>query len=293
MAFLLSACSTTIYRAGIDLERWQAGMNEKSLDVNDLHFSYLDGSSGASILMLHGFGSNKDSWNRFARHLTDKFRVIAVDLPGHGDSTSNLDDKYDVHSQALRLALFVDKLGIQRFHIIGSSMGGAIAIHYAHLHPDRVMTMGLISSGGVMSPKPSEYMRKLEKGENPLLVRSKDDFDNMLKFVMVETPYIPWFIKNVVYEEYMERQAINERIFKDIATEEMVNMAFLPEINIPVFILWGKQDRVLDVSSVGVFEEQLPDTYSVIMEDIGHAPMVEAPETSAGHYLQFLKRYDK
>jgi len=275
------------------MERWRAGMKEKSLDVDDLHLSYLDGGSGGNILMLHGFGSNKDSWNRFARHLTNKFRVVAVDLPGHGDSTSSLDNTYDVQSQARRLALFVDKLGMQRFHIIGSSMGGAIAIHYTHLHPDRVMTMGLISSGGVMSPKPSEYMQKLEKGENPLLVRSRDDFDNMLKFVMVETPYIPWFIKNVVYEEYMERKAINERIFKDIATEEMVNMAFLPEIYIPVFILWGKQDRVLDVSSVGVFEERLPDTYSVILDDTGHAPMVEAPEASADHYLHFLKRYEK
>jgi pimeloyl-ACP methyl ester carboxylesterase len=293
MAFLLPACSATLYRAGIDMERWRAGMKEKSLDAYDLHFSYLDGGSGANILMLHGFGSNKDSWNRFAGHLTDKFRVVAVDLPGHGDSTSSLDDTYDVQSQARRLTLFADRLGLQRFHIIGSSMGGAIAIHYTHLHPDRVMTMGLISSGGVMSPKPSEYMRKLEKGENPLLVRSKDDFDNMLKFVMVETPYIPWFIKNVVYEEYMARQAINERIFKDIATEEMVNMAFLPEINIPVFILWGDQDRVLDVSSVGVFEEQLPDTHSVILENTGHAPMVEAPEASAGHYLHFLGTYEK
>jgi pimeloyl-ACP methyl ester carboxylesterase len=293
MAFLLSACSAVLYRAGIDLERWRAGMEEKSLDVHNLRFSYLDGGAGANIVMLHGFGSNKDSWNRIARYMTDHYRVVAVDLPGHGDSTSRLDDTYDVQSQARRLALFVDKLGLQRFHIIGSSMGGAIAIHYTHLHSNHVMTMGLISSGGVMSPKPSDYMQKLEQGENPLLVRSRDDFDNMLKFVMVKTPYIPWFIKNVVYEEYMQRQAINERIFKDIATEEMVNMAFLPEIDIPVFILWGKQDRVLDVSSVGVFEAQLPDTYSVILDNTGHAPMVEAPRASADHYLHFLKRYER
>ncbi len=133
----------------------------------------------------------------------------------------------------------------------------------------------------------------MERWRAGLKEESRDDFDNLLKFVMVETPYMPWFIKNVVYEEYMERQVINAKIFNDIATEEMINIAFLSEIIVPVFILWGKQDRVLDVSSVGVFEEQFPDTYSVILEDTGHAPIVEAPEASAGHYLHFLKTYEK
>lgn len=264
-------------------------MKEKSIDINDLHFSYLDGGSGELILMVHGFGANKDSWNRFGRHLTDKFRVIAVDLPGHGDSTSSLERKYDVQSQAHRLGLFVDKLGMERVHIFGSSMGGVIAIHYTHLDPDRVMTLGLMSSGGVLSPNPSEYMQLLEKGQNPLLVHSKDDFDNMLKFVMVKPPYMPWFVKNSVYEEYMGRQAINQKIFNDISTEEMINIAFLSAIRNPVFIIWGKQDRVLDVSSVSVFEERIPNTYSVILEGTGHAPMMEKPKASVDHYLYFLE----
>jgi len=291
VAFLFSACSTALYRAGIGMERWRAGMIEKSMDLNELQLSYLDGGSGKIILMIHGFGANKDSWNRFARHLTDKFRVIAVDLPGHGDSTSSLERKYDIQSQALWLALFVDKLGMDRFNIFGSSMGGAIAIYYTHLHPDRIMTLGLMSSAGVLSPNPSEYMQLLEKGKNPLLVHSRDDFENMLNFVMVKPPYMPWFIKNAVYEEYMERQAINKKIFNDISDKELANIPFLSEIKKPVFVIWGKQDRVLDVSSVRVFEERIPNTYSVILEDTGHAPMMEEPEASAGHYLHFLETF--
>jgi pimeloyl-ACP methyl ester carboxylesterase len=146
-----------------------------------------------------------------------------------------------------------------------------------------------MSSGGVISPNPSEYMQLLEKGKNPLLVHSRDDFDNMLKFVMVRPPYMPWFIKNAVYKVYMERQTINQKIFDDIATEEMANIPFLSEIKKPVFVIWGKQDRVLDVSSVGVFKKRIPNTYSVFLEDTGHAPMMEEPEASAGHYLHFLK----
>ena len=286
--FLLSACSNTLYKIGIDVERWRAGMKEKSIDINDLHLSYLDGGSGEIILMVHGFGANKDSWNRFVRHLTDKFRVIAVDLPGHGDSSSSLESKYDVQSQARRLALFREKLGIERFHIFGSSMGGAIAIYYTHLYPDHIRTLGLMSSGGVLPPNPSEFMQLLDKGENPLLVNSREDFDNMLNFVMVKPPYMPWFIKNTVYEEYMGRQAINKKIFNDITVEEIANIPFLSEIKKPVFVIWGKKDRVLDVSSVVVFEERIPNTYSVVLEDTGHAPMMEEPEASADHYLHFL-----
>ena len=289
LVFLLSACSTTLFKMGIDLERWRAGMTEKSIDLNDLHLSYLDGGSGEIILMVHGFGANKDSWNRFARHLTHKYRVIAVDLPGHGDSSSSLESKYDVQSQARRLGLFMDNLGMERFHIFGSSMGGMIAIYYTHLHPDHVRSLGLMSSAGVLSPTPSEFMQLLEKGENPLLVNSRNDFDNMLKFVMVQPPYMPWFIKKAVYEDYMGRQAINKKIFNDIADEETANIPFLSEIKKPVFIIWGEKDRVLDVSSVGVFEDRIPDAHTVVLEDTGHAPMIEEPEAAAGQYLKFLK----
>ena len=159
----------------------------------------------ARFLLIHGACHGGWCWERVTPLLEAAgHSVMAPDLPGHGDSTSSLERKYDIQSQALWLALFVDKLGMDRFNIFGSSMGGAIAIYYTHLHPDRIMTLGLMSSAGVLSPNPSEYMQLLEKGENPLLVHSRDDFENMLNFVMVKPPYMPWFIKNAVYEEYIE-----------------------------------------------------------------------------------------
>ena len=170
-------------------------------------------------------------------------------------------------------------------------MGGVIAIYYTHLYSVRIITLGLMSSGGVSSPNQSEYMQLFEEGNNPLLVHSRDDFDNMLKLVMVKPPYMPWFAKKAVYQEYMARQAVNEKIFKDISTEEMINIAFLPEIKQPVFVIWGEQDRVLDVSSVDVFKDRIPNTYAVVVEDTGHAPMMEKPKASAGHYLNFLDDY--
>ncbi len=284
-------CSESIFKAGIDWERQRAGLTKASIEARELHFSYLDGGRGDTVLLVHGFGANKDSWNRFARHLSGKYRVVAVDLPGHGESTSGLEYNYDIPSQARRLALFTEVLGINRFHILGSSMGGAIAIYFSHEHPDRIITLGLMSSAGVLSPRPSEYMQKLEKGENPLLVRSREDFDAMLEFVMAQPPYMPWFIRDVAYEQYRQRQAINQKIFNDIATGDVIEAPFLPEINVPVFLLWGQQDRVLDVSSVEVFQKRIPRTETVILDNIGHAPMYEAPEVSAKHYLAFLEQY--
>lgn len=286
---MLQACADPIFKAGIDMERWRAGLRESSLKVRNLNFSYLDGGSGDNILLVHGFGANKDSWNRFARHLTDRFRVVAVDLPGHGQSTSNLETAYDIPSQANRLALFAAALGMKRYHVMGSSMGGAIAIYLSQRYSDRIITLGLMSSAGVISPRPSEFMQKLDKGENPLLARSREEFDDMLAFVMVKPPYMPWFIKDVAYDQYTERRALNQKIFADIATGEVIDIPFLAEIQVPVFILWGQQDRVLDVSSVAVFEKRIPNSEAVILENIGHAPMFEAPEISARHYLRFLE----
>ncbi len=287
----LNACAEPVFRAGLDFERWRAGLKKASLNVGEYQFSYLTGGSGESILLVHGFGANKDTWNRFARYLTDGYRIVAVDLPGHGESSSKLEDNYDIPSQANRLALFTKAIGLNRFHIMGSSMGGAIAIYYSFQNSDHIITLGLMNSAGVLSPRPSEYLQKLEKGENLLLVRSRKDFDDMLNFVMVKPPYMPWFAKNVAYEQYRERQDINQKIFDDIATGDVSEIPFLHEIDMPVFILWGQNDRVLDVSCVTVFEKRIPNTDAVILKNVGHAPMYESPEVSAKHYMRFLESH--
>ncbi len=97
----------TVYKILRNSERSSAGLEQKSINVGKLHFEYLEGGKGEVLVLLHGFGGNKDNWTRVAKYLTPHFRVIAPDIPGFGESTSDMDAKYSYDVQANRLHEFI------------------------------------------------------------------------------------------------------------------------------------------------------------------------------------------
>jgi len=162
-------------------ERSSAGLKQHSIEVEGLHIEYLDGGKGDVVLLLHGFGANKDNWTRISKHFTPYFRVIAPDLPGFGDSSRQPDANYAIVAQADRVHAFVHALGIQSFHLGGSSMGGNIAGVYAAQHPENVISLWLVAPGGVAATEPSEMSRELNAGRpNPLVVESVEDYNRLI-----------------------------------------------------------------------------------------------------------------
>ena len=273
-----------------DSERKAAGLQEKSLRVEDHEIVYLEGGQGEPILMVHGFAANKDNWTRFAKFITPLYHVVALDLPGFGDSTCLENASYSIADQAKRLNQFADAVGLKKFHIVGNSMGGHIAGRYTVMFPERVLTLGLFDASGVKSPVPSEMAQRLAKGEpNPLVAGSVEEFDRLIKFVFFTPPEIPSFVKKLLVEEAMKHKASNERIFKQMSGEIGALEPDLPKIKARTLVLWGDRDRVLDVSCVQVLEKGLPNSTAVIMKDCGHLPMIERPQEAAEHYVAFLK----
>ena len=271
-------------------ERKAAGLEPKRVRVGDHEIAYLDGGHGETILMLHGFGANKDNWTRFAKFISPAYRVIALDLPGFGESTCLDDATYGIADQAKRVALFADAVSLKKFHIVGNSMGGNIAARFAVMFPERVLTLGLFDSGGVRSPVPSEMAKRLSKGEpNPLVAGTVEEYDRLIKFVFSTPPDIPRFVKKPLVKEAQRHQASNQRIFKQISSENVALEPDLPKITARTLVLWGDQDRVIDVSCVQILKEGLPNCTAVIMRNCGHLPMIERPQEAAEHYLAFLK----
>src|SRR5690606_29500095 len=137
--------------AGLRLiEQQRAGLSHEQLSVHNLNIHYYRGgpASGETLILLHGFAADKDNWLRFSRHLTQDYRVIAVDLPGFGESDLP-PGSYDVGTQAERLANILDALGIRQAHVLGNSMGGHIAALFAARYPDRVHSLALFDNAGI------------------------------------------------------------------------------------------------------------------------------------------------
>ena len=282
--------SPTALLASVQLvERQLAGLTPRTVNVDGLTLHYYEGgpADAPTLLMIHGFGANRDNWLRFARYFKD-YRVIALDLPGFGES-SKPDIDYDVASQTERVHAFAKTLGLTRLHLVGNSMGGHIAALYAARHPEQVLSVALLDNAGVTSPRKSEMFAMIERGEpNPLVVRRAEDFDALMRFVFVNPPPLPESLKRHFAEQSMANQAIYDKIFRQLRERYVPLEPELPKIQVPTLLLWGEQDRVLDVSSIEVMKPLLKQPSVVIMPDCGHAPMIERPEDTARHYQAFL-----
>lgn len=283
--------SPSLLIASVQLaERQLAGLSARTATVDGLTLHYYEGgpADGDTLVMIHGFGANRDNWLRMARHFTERYRVIALDLPGFGES-SKPDASYDVASQTERLHAFVTALNIEKPHLIGNSMGGHIAALYAARYPDQVSSIALLDNAGITSPRMSEMFQMIERGQpNPLVVRKAEDFGTLMDFVFVNPPPLPDSLKRHFAAQSMANQAHYDMIFTQLREQYVPLEPELPKIQVPVLVLWGDRDRVLDVSSIEVMKPLLQKPTVVVMKDCGHAPMIERPEETAQHYQAFL-----
>ena len=278
----------------IDAERSWSGLSYRTVRVENETWHYLEGGpQGADVVLLvHGFGGDKDNWTRFSRYLSDRYRVIAPDLPGFGESVPHPDWDYSLPEQIRRVNDFVDALDLERFHVAGNSMGGHLVALYALEYPARVLSTGLFNNGGIEAPNDSDVRRAWANGENPLIVESEADFDRLIDLAAHKKPFIPWPAKSVMARRAIDHAKSNQQVFESLVTDGYVPLEpVLGGLKTPVLILWGEYDRVLDVSSVDVMRPLLPQAEIVIMQDTGHLPMVERPAESAAHYLEFVARH--
>ena len=114
--------------------------------VNNVELSFEDNGSGKVLLLLHGLGSTKKDWDGQVPFFSKNYRVITLDLRGHGDSTKPKED-YGVHFMTEDVKAFLDALSITKATIAGFSMGGAVAFDFAVKHPDYLDNLVIINSG--------------------------------------------------------------------------------------------------------------------------------------------------
>jgi pimeloyl-ACP methyl ester carboxylesterase len=271
----------------LNADRHRSGLQRKEINLSGgLHYVYLEGGKGEPLMLLHGFGANKDHFTKVARFLTPHYRVIIPDHIGFGESSHPQEADYAPPAQVDRLRAFAHALGIERLHLGGSSMGGQIAMTYAARYPAEVASLWLLDPAGAWSAPKSECQKILaETGRNILLVKSEDEFAQLVKYAMYKPPFFPRPMINVMAQDGIMNYALQERIFSQMESDSVEKR--VTGLPIPTLIVWGDKDRLIDVAAADILHKLMPQSHVIIMQDTGHLPMMERPQQSAEDYMKF------
>jgi pimeloyl-ACP methyl ester carboxylesterase len=266
------------------------GFRSDRAEVAGRSMAYYEGgpANAPTVVLVHGFSADRDVWVRFGSYLLADYRVLIPDLLGHGDTGFVAGADYSTPAQAARVAALLDTLGIDQVHIMGNSMGGFVAAHFAAAHPDRTRSVGLCDASGVRAPDPSQLDRMLEAGHNPFLLTDAEQFDAFYAMTMAQPPYLPQPVLDARAHDYVERREELAEIFLGQHNRNMLDDR-LADITAPALLLWGTEDPFVDLSAAHVWAGGLPDATLVVYDGIGHMPMVEIPDRTAADYAHFLR----
>ncbi|WP_051275285.1 alpha/beta fold hydrolase [Aestuariibacter salexigens] len=278
-----------LYRTAIATEARLYGFQKHRIHAldTDIHF-YTNGiqEQRKTVVLLHGFSADKSLWLRCAKYFGASYNIIIPDLAGHGENRFDATLSYSMASQAKRVVALLDRFHINQCVVAGNSMGGFLSAYLARYYPQRITAAALLDPAGVATPVKSEFEERLAQGENRFLIDNREQFDQFYPMTMHRPPYIPSLIQHAVAFSYQRRKAQLAKIFADYHCHDTLDNE-LAAISTPVLILWGRHDRLIDVSGADVWHEGIKDSELYVFDDLGHMPMVEAPRRTA----QFLKDF--
>ena len=246
--------------------------------------------AGVTIVLIHGFGAAIDWWDEIAPQLAADHRVIRIDLIGHGGTAAPASG-YSIERQAELVSAVLDKLGVDRFAVIGHSMGGEVATALATLNPERVERIVLIDSPPIaettfslltkayLTPYLGEFLstvrseramrRGLQQGFAP-------DFPVPQKFVAD--------LEQLTYTAF--REAHDDSVAYRTARPTYERLAGLKPLP-PLLVIFGSLDAIVPPQTAQLFA-RVPSAKIVMIDGAGHSPMVEAPAKTLEAIRSFL-----
>lgn len=243
-----------------------------------------------AVVLLHGFGSSLHTWDAWAHTLRERYRVVRIDLPGHGLSGPDATGDYsDARSLALLVAL-LDARGLAHATIVGHSIGGRIAWRFAAAHPDRVERLVLLAPDGFASPG-------FEYGRPPEVPAMLAAMRWVLPRAALRANLEPAFGDPAVLDEALltryhelmlvpgNREALLQRMRQTVLEDPAPKLA---SIRVPALLIWGERDAMIPVANAEDYLRALPRATLERLPGIGHLPQEEAAAASVRTLIRWM-----
>ena len=251
-----------------------------------------------AIILLHGSNASLHTFEPMIRELAGEYRIITYDQPGHGLTGPHPRDDYSAAGMFEALNAVANAARLDRFYLGGNSMGGWVAWRYALAYPERVEGLILIDAAGAPL-RDGEKAPALNLGfrlmRNPLLrpLMSQITPRGLVEKSLQDTVADPAIVDDAMVDRYWEllrfpgnRRASAARALADREPQYFDRIA---EITAPTLLLWGAEDKLIHASAATTFDERMPNADVIILENVGHIPMEEAPAATANAVRRFLE----
>ncbi|WP_276044643.1 alpha/beta fold hydrolase [Mycobacterium cookii] len=258
------------------------------LDLHGERVAYRDAGSGEALLLIHGMAGSSATWRAVIPELSKKYRVLAPDLLGHGESTKPRGD-YSLGAFAASLRDLLDALDISRATVVGQSLGGGVAMQFTYQHREYCQRLALISSGGLgpdlnwilrfLSAPGAELLLPVVAPKPVLTVGNK--LGSWLKSAGVEAPRATemWSAYSSLADQ-QTRQAFL-RTLRSVVDYRGQAVSALGKIHVshglPTLLIWGEEDKIIPVAHGHAAHDAVPGSRLEVLAGVGHFPHVESP----------------
>jgi pimeloyl-ACP methyl ester carboxylesterase len=250
---------------------------------HSVHYVVEGPVGGPAVVLVHGLGGRAEDWRNLAPWLTQAgFRVYMPDLLGYGRSEKPADFSYSVPDEAEVVLGFLNALGLKQVDLAGWSMGGGIVQHLAFRHPERVRRLILMDAVGI-DEKPAWDTRLF----TPTTPAELDQLDALL---MPNPPKIPDFVARDILRVSNQRAWIVHRAIATMLTGRDATDSLLPQLKMPVLIVWDAEDRILPLSLGERMHSLIPQSQLDVVQGCGHMAPVNCAGQIGPDIVQFVKR---
>jgi pimeloyl-ACP methyl ester carboxylesterase len=262
-----------------------SGIQSRSVEVAGHHVHYLaEGpANGPVVVLVHGLGARAEYWDNLAPYLAKSgFRVYIPDLIGCGRSDRPADFSYSVRDEAAVVVGFMDALDLKQVELGGWSMGGWISVLVAAQHPERVIRLMLFDAAGLDVPPPFDTALF-----TPSTVAQLDE----LKALLSPRPQpIPAFLARDILRNFRLNGWVIQRALATMLTAQDVVDNVLPQLKMPVLLVWGSLDRITPLDLGETMHRLIPHSELDVFASCGHMAPIECSAAIGPRVVAFAQQ---
>ena len=261
------------------------------IDTGRFQIHYVEEGKGFPVILIHGLAGDWTAWKPYLAALKDHYRVIAFDNPGSGQSSA-VSGPVTIREMGSATLTLMDKIGVDSAHVIGRSMGGAVAQEMTFASPQRIRSIAMAASFAKLDRMGEQVIRN-----SKAIIGWRNNWQEWAKVCA------PWFVSPKFYHEHPETIATIERLLGDPSRDQVSyehladavcaynSLDQIGAIKCPTLIMAGRLDPICSMVSTDWMVKRLPSAEFVVFEESSHFFLMEEAAKAMATITGWLKRH--